>query len=356
MSSMKKEWIYPVKILLFFAVSAAVYIVIRFLLPLLLPFAFALTIVLILNPVINKIRSRIKLPNILLGVLLLLLSFSLLFFIGWGFIHLLTKQVRLLYENSYVLTDLCYDLVTNCCCFIEEKFGVHYQVSYPFIIKNLQNALINARQNFFSGLLDNSYQYLKVFFSFFGALMFTFVSFLLILKDYPAIKQSLNQFPFFCSMQKLWQKIYSVGITYLKAQLLILLLISALCTAGLFLFGNPYSLFLGVTIGLLDSLPGLGTGCILVPVSVYYLATGNFLLAACYFTLYVLTSFSREMLEPKLIGSKLGIPSIFILLSIYTGLHLFGLTGILLGPVYFLVTYEILMEVYASPFFTEEVT
>lgn len=351
---MKKEWVYPVKIILFFAVSGAVYLAFRFLLPLLLPFAFALTIVLILNPIISRIRSRVKIPNVLLGISLLILSFALLLFAGWGFIHLLVKQARLLFENSYVLTDLCYDLITSCCCFIEDKFGIHYQVSYPFIIKNLQSSLLNARQSFFSGLIGNSCQYLKVFFGFFGSLMFTFVSFLLILKDYPAIKQSLNQFPLFCHMQKLWRKIYSVGITYLKAQLLILLIISTLCSVGLFLFQNPYSLFLGILIGLLDSLPGLGTGCVLVPVSVYYFATGNFLLAACYFTLYVLTSFSRELLEPKLIGSKLGIPSIFILLSIYVGLHLFGVPGILLGPVYFLVTYEILMEIYDSEFFQGE--
>lgn len=59
------------------------------------------------------------------------------------------------------------------------------------------------------------------------------------------------------------------GGMYLKAQVIIIGIVTLLCTGGLWLLGNPYFLLLGIVIGLTDALPFIGTGTLLIPIAVY---------------------------------------------------------------------------------------
>ena len=56
--------------------------------------------------------------------------------------------------------------------------------------------------------------------------------------------------------------------------------------------------------------------------------------------LYVVCIIIREFLEPKLIGKQMGVPPVAILVSIYAGVKLFGVWGILAGPLGFMIVYE----------------
>ncbi|MBO4290438.1 MAG: AI-2E family transporter, partial [Lachnospiraceae bacterium] len=44
---------------------------------------------------------------------------------------------------------------------------------------------------------------------------------------------------------------------------------------------------------------------------------------------------------PRLIGRKIGVRPIFVLISLYAGIRLFGMSGILKGPLGFLIVWEI---------------
>ena len=56
--------------------------------------------------------------------------------------------------------------------------------------------------------------------------------------------------------------------------------------------------------------------------------------------MYVACIFIRELLEPKLIGKKIGVSPVLILLSIYAGIKLFGIWGIIGGPLGFIMIYQ----------------
>ena len=60
--------------------------------------------------------------------------------------------------------------------------------------------------------------------------------------------------------------------------------------------------------------------------------------------LYLVTSLARQFLEPKLVGESLGIYPIFVLLTIYLGVYLYGGLGFLLGPVSALLIWGIIKE------------
>ena len=132
-----------------------------------------------------------------------------------------------------------------------------------------------------------------------------------------------------------------VGRNFLLVQLFIMLLTSILCGVGLYALGNPYAVLLGAGLGLLDALPVFGTGTVLIPWAVIMLFTGNWTYAIGLMLLYLLSYFLREILEAKLMGSRMGIRPLEMLMSMYAGLLLFGVTGFLLGPLGYLLVREL---------------
>jgi len=112
----------------------------------------------------------------------------------------------------------------------------------------------------------------------------------------------------------------------------LILLISTVCTLGLFLIKNAYAMLFGVAIGLFDAFPVLGSGLILVPWSILCFIRGKAFAGAVLLTLFGVCQFLREYLEPKLLGGKMGIRPVQSLMAIYIGYELFGVLGLFLGP------------------------
>ena len=129
--------------------------------------------------------------------------------------------------------------------------------------------------------------------------------------------------------ERLWQM---AGL-WLRAQLLIMAAVMAECVAGLWVLQNSYALLVGILIGFLDALPFIGTGTILLPWAALELFRGDFFHAAAYLTFFLITNSTRDFLEPRLLGEKLGVYPIVI-----------APTGVLLGPLMLLVIREVVRE------------
>ena len=80
----------------------------------------------------------------------------------------------------------------------------------------------------------------------------------------------------------------------------------------------------------LSLLPVIGIGFILIPWAVISLFQGNRLLGFGLLLLYLAINLLRSLLEPKLVGKSIGLPPLVTLLSIYAGLQLFGIAGLLM--------------------------
>lgn len=91
-------------------------------------------------------------------------------------------------------------------------------------------------------------------------------------------------------------------------------------------------------------LPFIGTGIVLVPLSVWQLLSGQYGRMAVCLALYGACILVRELLEPRLIGKKMGISPIYILFAVYAGVKLFGVGGIVKGPLALIVVCEILKK------------
>ena len=84
-----------------------------------------------------------------------------------------------------------------------------------------------------------------------------------------------------------------------------------------------------------------GTGTVFIPWLLFKVFCGQYLLAGAYGIIYLICNFTREFLEPKLIGNKLSIHPMLVLISTYVGLCVFGVFGFFLGPVAGLLIAEI---------------
>lgn len=151
-------------------------------------------------------------------------------------------------------------------------------------------------------------------------------------KDMDELKQSYRNCLFYEDLQKLFRPLTKVGFAYVKAQLIIISLVSVVCVAGFWLSGSPYALLFGVIIGILDAFPILGSGLFLVPITVFSFLDGSYKSGILFLIIYGLCQVIRQFLEPKLIGDKIGIQPIYILLSVYLGMKCYGIAGVVLGP------------------------
>ncbi|MBQ9151494.1 MAG: sporulation integral membrane protein YtvI [Clostridia bacterium] len=130
----------------------------------------------------------------------------------------------------------------------------------------------------------------------------------------------------------LGRRLRRLGKQYLRACLLLGLLTFAQMFIGLALLRIPYAFILAFLIALVDFLPLLGTGIILIPWAAVSLLLGEIKLGIGLLVLYAVSSVIRQILEPKLIGEGLGLHPLLSLVSMYAGLRLFGVWGMILAP------------------------
>lgn len=129
---------------------------------------------------------------------------------------------------------------------------------------------------------------------------------------------------------------------WLSAQMKLTGITFLILLAGMLLLRVPQAPVWAFVIALLDALPILGTGTVLVPWAVICLIQGNIPRALGLLGTYVTAAVTRSVLEPKLVGQQLGMDSLVTLLALYTGYRLWGIGGMLLAPVLTVTARQIL--------------
>jgi sporulation integral membrane protein YtvI len=120
---------------------------------------------------------------------------------------------------------------------------------------------------------------------------------------------------------------------FVRAQLTLISITGVIVWLGLTIIGLNYALTLALVIAVVDLLPYLGVGAVLVPWSIYLLITGNFSVGAGIAILYIIIIIVRQMLEPKLVATNIGLDPLLTLIALFVGLQAIGILGLLVGPV-----------------------
>lgn len=132
-------------------------------------------------------------------------------------------------------------------------------------------------------------------------------------------------FPALGKMAKAYALIITITFTELSLGLFLLQLMG--------IYESGYIFIIAGIVALIDIVPVLGTGTVLIPWAVYSLFTGNIPLAIGIIVMYVCITVIRQIIEPKLVAAQLGIPPFTTIMAMYIGSRIFGFIGLFLLPI-----------------------
>ena len=129
------------------------------------------------------------------------------------------------------------------------------------------------------------------------------------------------------------RNIFGTIFKLMKAYFILMTLTFIELSIGFTIFSIPNAILLAVIIAILDILPAIGVGGILIPWSIIELVKGNYNLSIGLIVIYAIITIIRYILEPKIVGSQIGLNPIVIIISIFLGAQIFGFLGIFILPI-----------------------
>lgn len=317
-------------------ITSSVYLSFKYLLPLIWPFIIACILVKMASPFMVFLRDKCHIPQKFASLVSVLLLSALIIGIFSLIIVKMYNQFQLFCSNYHKYHQfLCNNMsvfLDNISRRIDSIFRFNNGTSLSFLLENLQmieNAVIDK-------IYDNAGSYLTKLFSFIAKfivfLFIIFISMIIYVKDRACINEQYGNSIIYKPVHTILHTLKTSGLAYIKAQLVIIACNWIVCSTSFLIIHNPYFILLGFIISVVDALPILGSGIFFTPLGIYYIIAGNYFYAAIMFTSYVITLFVREILEARLIGASMDILPFFILASVYIGLNVFGVSGIILGP------------------------
>ena len=326
----------------------AVYFFLRYLSPLIAPFLLSILFVSIFGPVFLKLQKRLHFSRQLSAALFLLLFLSVVIGLFW---LLSSWIINSLPDWIAWIADLGQKLevsVIRLCDRLETIFHLEGDVVRSILLGGLNQSVAYLQQNALSDLMLGLVPILKQVGNAGIFLVVFAISTVFMAKDYDKVMTKLLEKEEFHLILEVLCGVVRYLAIFVRAQLLLILLISATCVLGLSLFQVEKGFFYGLLAGVLDALPFVGTGIVLVPLAIYQCIMQHYLKALGCLVLYAVCILIRELLEPRLIGKKIGLPPLFVLVALFVGVRLFGVMGIIKGPLGFLLVKLIYQSKYGT--------
>lgn len=320
------------KITVLLLITGAVYFFMKYISPLAAPLLVAILLVSVSVPLFDIIREKIHIPRTILMSLIMIIVVSALGILIWFLGSKAAACIPNVIDSIKGVESGAIIFVRNCCDGIERRLGINADEMETIIIDRVNIFIEHFQTNVMPDMVGESLSYAKYIISIGAFLAVTAIAIILLVKDYDKIMTSLcrnEDSRWF--MEIVWHVIHYI-VTFLKAQIVIMFFICIMASVVLTIAGVDNGVIWGMIAGILDMLPFIGTGIILIPLGIWHLFNGWYIQAVVCLLLYAGCAILREVLEPKLIGEKVGIYPIGILLAVYAGLKLFGGWGIIKGP------------------------
>ena len=318
------------------------------LLSLLSPFVLALVLAWVLNPAVRWLQRRTKVSRKVLSMVLVILVFAViggvLFGLGW----MAVDQVRSLFDNRQsVLDDLLGGLLGVVNSVQRFLAGLNGVVPEEVITtsEDLIDTLVGWIQGldfsgWFAQMAGQAPSMVTNLSGFAVALVVFMMASYFITGDYPRLRFELtDRVPMvardFCrSVKDIFMSAFG---GYIKSQLILSAGVFVILTVGFLLMGQPYGLLLAFGLAVLDFIPIIGAGTVMVPWAVVDMVLMQFGEAAALMAVWGVIVVFRRVAEPKILGDQTGLSPILSLVGIYVGMEAGGVLGMVVGPLLLLV-------------------
>lgn len=303
-------------------------------LPYIAPFVVAIFMTFIIEKPVRFMQKRFKMPRSLaVGLAIFLFAIVIGGIVVFTFYQVTTELASLTQDTPslYSIADFFQALI--------EKSQSFYLKIPDDIVKALQKnigTIVSTISSWLTKLFAAMLDIVKSLPQLFVFLVVSMVSTFFMSRDREKIATFIyRQMPhrWDSKVRAIKSDLFVAFIGFLKAQLTLVFITFLQLLVGYTILGVDYAFFFAIFTAIVDAIPVLGTGTILIPVSAAHLIMGNSPRAFAFLVLYVVILIVRQFLEPRIMGSNLGVHPLVMLIAIYVGLRVFGVMGLILGPV-----------------------
>lgn len=311
------------------------------------PFLIAVAIAFLINPIVNFFERKAKLHR----GLAVFVSLVIIFSIFAGLITFLVAEIvsganylaKVVPKHVQTLVDYLNQLFTsqiiplyNDLTSMFNSLGSGQQETIASNIQNVGKQIGKTVGNFVQGFFEIIPSILSWFPNAASVVIFSLLATFFISKDWDKLSRLFGQIipqRAQLSGQTVFLDLKKALFGFIKAQATLISITAVIILIGLLILQIDYAVTIALVCGLADILPYLGTGTIFVPWIIYEAVAGDMSRAIGLGVLYTIVLVQRQIMEPKILSSNIGLDPLATLIALFIGFKLIGFLGLIVGPV-----------------------
>lgn len=313
-----------------------IYIGFKYFLPIIMPFVIGFLVAMFLRKLIDFINVKTKIKRSIVSIILLLVFYSIIVIL---IIFFSARIFEFIKDNVAKLPKFYIDTIEPAL----DNVVSDILIRFPEIEQYLESIFASISESIVSFLTSSSTFLLGIVTGFAGMipsiiikLIFTIVASFFFTIDFHTITDFVfRQFPDEKKKMIVNVKDNIVGTIgkFIKAYATLISITFIELFIGFLILRVPNAFVIAIIIAIVDILPVLGTGAVLLPWCIIAFILGNNFMGIGILLLYIIITVVRQSLEPKIVGQQIGLHPIVTLLCMFIGAQLLGVVGLLLFPV-----------------------
>lgn len=309
------------------------YATIEYILPVAAPFLIAWFVAFVVREPAAKISGKTRIsPKVIrpiLAILLTLMAFGAISLFVWKCTSMLWELLSDIGEGKNPIYDVIIALS-------DPRLPVFGDGISEELAERISEAISSMITSLFTSLASSLTDWISSVPSILLFLLVTVIALVYFAIDLEKINtrvRSLLPKSLSARLSGIRESFLSTAGKYIGAYMLLMLETFGVLLIGFIILGVERASTLALIVSVLDLLPIIGVGTVLVPWSVISFVTGERFLGVGLLLLFVLNTVIRELTEPKIVGKSLDMHPLMTLIFIYVGYALFGLSGLVALPV-----------------------
>lgn len=333
---LEKQKAFIVHVIFIIIILGLGYIGIKYVLPLLMPFVIGMIIAVMFRRLIDLIQSKTKMRRSIVSLIVLLVFYIalgyLIFILGFklvNFIGEIVGNVPSLYENT--IRPAIEELASN----ISRQFP-DIKIYIDDFMNDFNPKVFSFISKASSTILSHIANLAGIVPTLLIKLIFTIVSSFFFTIDYYRITRFIT-YQFKGEQRNVLLRIKDNGIgtigKFIRAYSAIISITFIELSLGFWIIGIPNPLFFGLLVAVIDIMPILGTGAVILPWAIISFIIGNTHVGIGMIILYIVITAVRQIIEPRIVGQQIGLHPIVTLILMYIGAQLMGVLGLFSLPI-----------------------
>ncbi len=334
----KKKFI--INVLFIVTVYAVLYFVFVYVIHWIMPFLIGFLIALALRPITKFLNRIFKSKGKGIALFVVASFYALVVLIIWLLITFLITQIT---DMIYIMPKLYFSKIEPLLLEFNDWIVANTQTISPDAANTLSQVITNGI-SYISDIIKNTsitiVQIVTMLISNFPlyliSVIFTIVLSIFISVEYNNITALIKrQLPEKFNSTFEEARVFLTGTVWkmIKSYIIIMSITFLELFTGLSILSVRFALPIAAIVAILDIMPVIGTGGILIPWAIVELILKNYSLGFGLLLLYLTITVVRNVIEPRIIGHQIGLHPIITITVMYAGLRLFGFFGLLMAPI-----------------------